>query len=100
MREGWRRPMWQPLAGAVLALGAAPAMIVVPELAAPVVFLALRLLATRYTWADRADRRLQELFARGRRWWRARSLSARQIATTGVLVLLVTAGWGTLGLVA
>lgn len=61
-------PVWRPLSGGLLAVATLPLLVVLPEAGLPIAFVALRLLATRFAWAVRADATLRRAAA----WIRAR----------------------------
>lgn len=82
-------PVWRPLAGAVIGLTALPLIPVLPEVGIPVLYLALRLLGTRYTWAGRVHQRCRGIVLRIRRWWHAWPQQTRIVWTVLASLLLI-----------
>jgi hypothetical protein len=88
--------VWRPLAGGLLAVAVLPLLIVLPEAGLPLAYVALRLLATRFPWASRADARLRRTAARARSRFRALPWPWRTAIVTAVAAALTAALWWTL----
>lgn len=83
-----RGAIWRPLLGALVGVLALPLLILLPEIGLPLAYLSLRLLATRYPWAGRADQRLRRAAARVHAWFTGLAWPAR-VAVVLVLVLVL-----------
>ncbi|MEU5251877.1 hypothetical protein [Streptomyces longwoodensis] len=94
-RTGERPPLWRPLAGGALAFAALPLLVVLPEVGLPVVFVALRLLASRFAWAARVDAALRRATARVRKRFAAMPRPLRTAVVAGATAAFAAVLWGT-----
>ncbi|WP_433304104.1 hypothetical protein ACQP2F_13940 [Actinoplanes sp. CA-030573] len=89
------RPRWRPLAGLVLGVLAAPLLIVLPEAGLPLAYVALRLLASRFAWASRADDALRRLSGKVHAWFVALPRAGKLLLSATALLAAGAAVWRT-----
>ncbi|MFF9363847.1 hypothetical protein [Streptomyces griseoluteus] len=93
--ERAKPPLSRPLAGGVLAVVALPLLVALPEVGLPIVLVALRLLASRFAWAARADAGLRRATARMRTRLAALPRPLKTAAVAGMLAAFAAALWWT-----
>ncbi|MGW5047448.1 hypothetical protein [Streptomyces griseoluteus] len=94
-RGGEKPPLWRPLVGGLLAVAALPLLVALPEVGLPIVLVALRLLASRFTWAARADAGLRRAAARMRTRLAALPRPLKTAAVAGMVAAFAAALWWT-----
>ncbi|CAA9466040.1 MAG: hypothetical protein AVDCRST_MAG65-294 [uncultured Solirubrobacteraceae bacterium] len=79
--------------GLVLGLASLPLMLLLPEIGAPAMLLALRLLAVEFDWAAHAYAWLLWRWEQLRGWFRTRSPTLRALISVVLLALAALLVW-------